>query len=929
MLDIRIFTPLRRTGRLAVVAALCATALPLAFPPAKAAPPLFEEIGTLDRFPDDARQALGAAYVPTWEQVTDPVNNDWRARIGAIMIPEVRQLWQIYYTRAPLGTPAKTAAVVRDLDTLKIVKIVTLPEPIARDTVSAGNGGDWTHVVDVVHQRLFLVTDGGRSVLEIDLRTFVVLTRQLPPAKTSGLFLAVGGQTYDPFRDDLLLLYGGPSNQSASNTNTFLYTLDVSVPPADPLSNPFRQVRSCTGPLTSTDIGGDLYNWEILVTEDLLYIPCHRAGYTGIVVRTTRATSSDPAPPEDSAAGPVYVENALADQKAGRLVMTTIEREIWTFEAATMSFVGIVATGPAKAQGKTSYGLDRATGRIFFQSPNFGLGVVEGRYFPLPQARRMDHRVPARERILSDARTNRVFVLEQYGKKDRYYRIYRVQPASTPPAPPDPDRNTADVPEQSGVTEARFFASGSGYGARVVMAKGFSTVVPAPPVGVLAPTADVIVAASPACGFNDREMVAGRVFKAEYDTGSTAAEAIAVDVDGGTKQDLDKPSRCDVRGLVTPLDQTTQSDDPNTKNVQESRWKWQRASCATSQGDANKVSTGTQDDFGPSTVSCPSPGGTLTATGTASLKVGGTQVPELVTVGKAWTSTTIERVAGIGLRSTVEAVAQDVRLALPGATVTFAEIRSVATSAANGRPQRDHMSMHRVFIRSASIGDTVACGDICEGEDLTGLMDALNTLAAGRAQFRTGTGEGSGLDRGLVRGSQRGAQTAVQKSQARQSSDRALTGDFTVEVPGLEVTTFNDNTVWGRARQLYQFAGVASAVTYNIVAQPTGQPFVDLGPFEGPFAGAESDDTTVVETIEVLIEDEESTFDGTSAAATAESDKDNRGGFWAPFRAVARGLRLFFTDPRHSLLLLTAWALLSLPGILSRRRRLLVGTRTG
>jgi hypothetical protein len=809
-----------------------------------------------------------------------------------------------------------------------------LPELVRRDTVSAGFGGDWSHTVDLDRGRLFLLTASDRSVLEYDLRTFGLVRRPLPHMQAdpfaSAIPLVVGGFTYDRYADDLLLLYGGPPTLLAANTNTFLFTLDVSVAPGAAVTadtaRSLRQMQSCTGPLTSTDNGGDNYNWDTLVTEEYLYVPCHRAGYTGIVVRTPRATPTNPTPPELTAAGPVYVATVLVDQAARRMVFTTAFREIWAFEAATMSFVGVVATGPAKLQGQTGYGLDRQTGRVFFQSPSFGLGVVEARFFPLPQARKVDRLVEGRERILSDSRTNRVFVLEGHGDKPHHYRIYKVQPAPTPPSAPDPDRNTADVSEKPGSTEARYFASGSGYGARVLLAKGFATIPPAPVAGTLAPTAEQIQAHGPACGFTDREVVVGRVFKAEYDTGSTAADATALDVDSATKQDLDKPSRCDTKGLLLPFDQTTQKDDPET-DQQETRWEWQRATCSTSQGDEARTASGTKDDFGPSEVSCPVPGDPLTASATGTLRVSGMQAPDVVTVGKAWTTTAVERVPGIGVRSTVEAVAQDVRVALPGLTVTFAEVRSMAVSAANGRPRRPHMSTHQVLIRGARIGDTPVCGDPCEGQELTGLVEILNGAAGGRAQFRTGAGDNSGLDRTLVQGSPRGAQTAVQKSQSRQSSDRALVGDFTVEVPGLEVTTFNDNTVWGRARQLYQFAGVASAATYNIVVQPTGIPFADLGPFEGPFGDLAGGETVVTETIEVPAYEDGASFD--AAPTVADVDDDDEGGFWAPFRAVARGLRLFFTDPRHSLLLLTAWALLGLPGALSRRRRLLAGVRSG
>ena len=903
--------------------------------------PLFEEIGALDRFPADARVALGPDFVPTWEQASGPQGTPFsnhREYVDAIVLPRERQLWQIYPGTG--SSAAKTGIVVRDLDTMRIVGTLRLDESLERAT--RVSGGDWAHAVDTAGHRLFLVTDKDRAVLEIDVRTFAVVRRPLPAGFAGReIPVVVGATTYDPYSKSLLLLFGGPPSTVEANFNTFLYTLDVSGPPAGGPAA-FRQMRACTGPLSSTDTGGDTYNWEILVTEDHLYVPCQRLGHTGIVVRTTRTAEGGAVPPEDVAAGPFYVENNLADQAAKRLVMTTAEREIWTFEAATMSFAGVVATGPAKAQGKTGYGLDTETGRVFYQSPNFGLGVVEARFFPLPQARRVDHRAPGRERILSDARTNRVFVLEgaSPGEKVRAYRVYRVQPAPRPPAAADPDRNTADVDEKQGVTEVRFNASASGYGARVLWVQGFATIPPAPPFGVFTPTADAMLQASPACGFTDREFTAGRVFRSEYDTGTTSAQAVAFEVDDNTKQDLDKPSHCDVD--FAPLDQfAEQKDDPKTPQ-QETRWQWRRADCSSSQGETDttrRTGKGEAAHFGPSSVSCPEPGRTLTAHAEAGGPdrgaLSGPDSP--VSVGRAYTATKVEPVASGGVRSTVTSVAQDVRLNLPGGpSVAFAEIRATATSFSNGRPKRADMSDYEISIRGARIGARELCTELCPSPNLTEVVDALNTAASGRALFRTGAGTNSGLDRSLLAGSRGGAQTAVQKAPVRRASDRALTGDFTVEVPGLEVITFNDNTRWGRARQLYQFAGVASSATYNIVLPPSDVPFADLGPFEGPLGDVGADEDASVEAtgfegfegFEGDTADGTASFAGGTVAALRDTDEDP-GGFWAPLRAVARGLRLFLTDPRHSLLLLTAWALLGLPGALSRRRRLLAGVGGG
>ena len=870
--------------------------------PAATTAPLFEQVGTLDRFGTDARKAAGAQFVPVWENASTFQRN----RLGTIiLLPKVRQLWQIYSTE--INSVQQTAIVVRDLDTLGVARTLRLDDGVSRATAES-NGGEWTHAIDDTGTRLFLLSINQLYVHEFDLRTFASKRWPLPFSSIFVHPLRVGGMSYDPFRNELVVLSGGPGGGSITSVNTYVYRLNLrgmpatTAPPTE-VEQVYR-IRSCTGPVTSTDVGDDTLNWAILVTEDYLFVPCQRAGHTVIVVRMARPEGNDPDHIEEVAAGPVYGENVQADPASGRLfVATYIGQEIWVFEAATMAFVGAVATGPQGTQAATGYGLDSATGQVFFQSPHFGLGVVEGRFFPIPQARTdPEKKVTGQERIWADAATNRVFVLEGDAvsqTKGRVYRIYRTGPAPVPPAAPDPDRNTADVDEREGITEARFNASGSGYGTRILWAKGYATVAPAPTVGVVAPTFLVFDQFRDRCGYVDRDLFLGRVAKAEYDTGSTAAAAIAVDTDSATRQDLNKPSRC-------RLDQL---EDPN-------RWAYEPAACATSEGDKARDATGAGrgvlSNPGTSSVRCPEPGSTLEAAAHATL------TGEELEVNDAWTTTRIER-RPEGVRSTVESVARGVTL---GDVLSIGEIRSKAVSTSNGRPRRKDMSTHEIAISHVVFEGTKLCDPRC---DPVQLEQDLNLLAGGRAVFRTGHGANSGRDEALVEGSPRGAQTAVQKSTARQASDRALVGDFTVEIPAFEMTVFNDNASWGRARQVYQFAGVATSATYNVVLRPVFGPLPeDPGLPEDLAIGEPTPFASLVETLD----EEEGAGTALSAVSAVREDDDGSGGLVEAARAVARGLRLLLTDPRTALLLLTAWALLGSPAVLSRRRRLLAGVQT-
>ncbi|MDQ3757640.1 MAG: hypothetical protein M3394_07315, partial [Actinomycetota bacterium] len=753
-----------------VLGALSASLLPLSAARAAGPKPVFEPIGTLDRFPADARALLGTELVPLHKDA----NFIQKGRAGtAIVVPEARQVWQIYFSAS---NSDRWAAVIRDLDTLSIIRTLDLPGGVDRSTINQF-AGEWSFAIDGRGQRLFLVDMLNRGLLEIDLRTFAILSRPLlssvqPVPGLNGLFPALpGGLTYDPFTDDLLVLYGGPQANSVADTNTFLYTVDVSKPPAPADPALLHQLQSCGGPLTSVDIGGRMYGWEMLPTKDFLYLPCHRAGNAGAVVRIARPTPETPRPREEIVIGPVYVDSVFADPASGRLFFMTIEREIWVFEAQTMSFIGILAAGPERTNDYIGFGLDRQTGRVFFQSPSFGLGVAEGRFFPMPQARTLARKVTGHERIFSDAKTGRVFVLEGADDtKQPSYRIYQADAAPVPPAPADPDRNTVDMDEQEGVTETRYFASGSGYGLRVLLAKGLSTVAPAPSAGNVSPTAQLIDDnINSKCGYTDREMVAGRVRKAEYDTGSTAAAAIAFDVDGATKQDLDKPSRCDVTGRdqngterfsgifstspvtgapglpVGPgLDEALQAprDDPDTPDTDESRPRWtlDQAECTSSDEATKKTANAKTPTVGPAAVACPAPGEKLVASATAGQFQGG------ISFSKAFTETSIERTSE-GVKSTVTAVVQNLDIA---GVIRFGEIRSTAVSQSNGRPKRGDMSVHDVVVRGAEVNGVAVC-DNCL--NMASLLDTLNSAAGGRAIFRTAKGATSGLDEDLKRGS--------------------------------------------------------------------------------------------------------------------------------------------------------------------------------
>ncbi|MDQ3757956.1 MAG: hypothetical protein M3394_08920, partial [Actinomycetota bacterium] len=758
----------------------------------------FEEIGTLSRVPDDAVAIFGEGIVPNSWNSSDSqtiAHDGSRAHVGTLIpVPEARQLWQLFKVDTPT---IHTKVAVRDMDTLRIVgTLVVDGYPMRMGTT----GSEWVTATDG-GRRLFWISEAPKDFVSIDTRTFAI--RRYPIPNQFSL-VPWGGIAYDARADRLLLSASVLWAAMAASVTTFLMTLDLETGEMQS-----RVVRACTGPLPST-AGGDYQTAPFAGDDGYVYVPCHRAGNSGAVVRIEHGAVLDADSSEETAVGPTNLSTAIPDRKGRRIIMATQKGDIWVFDTSSMAYVGVVgAQADHSPASSTGYGVDPETGRVFFLSSTHGLGVVEARFFPVPQARtRLDLASRSQEAIVSDARNNRIFVLPgPFSNRAKEYVIYRTRPAPTPPSPPDPDRNTSDQPEAAGLTESRYNAGASGYGARVLLANGVSTVAPAPGVGALMPTADFLRNTFNAkCGFTDRELVAGRVTRTEADTGSTVAESAAVVIDSRTRLDLDRPSRCEPYGKDGSSDRlepifATAPEPYDNNDERNPRWNRDPAVCSTSEGDAPKQSDG--DDhgappLGSARADCPTPGkGDVAASARTALA-------GAVSVGRAEAKTLISRGAG-RVRSRSEAIAADVAI---GDGIRIGEIRSAAVSESDGRPRKDPMSTHTVVIRDLTIAGVDVCG-VC---DPTQALDALNRAVSGRAEFRFGT---TAADGRLVKGSPKGALTAVQKSAERQVSDRSLVGDFTVEIPALELIAYNDNGTWGRGRQLFQFAGVATSATYN------------------------------------------------------------------------------------------------------------------
>lgn len=937
----------------------------LAFLPLLAAPstaddrsaPIFQPLGVLPRVAADIVPMLQENLNEfQLEQVL--ANKDESAGTGLI-IPESRQIWQFY-----TGVAGRFV-VIRDADDLTVRRTLLLPGEFR----SAWHAGPTLLYAMEPGRRIFFYRTGleGQSIADpeavvaVDLRDFTMREYAVPRIPAT----ALGGMTYDPLQDRLLLLYNSPSQifvtASVSVVTVSLDTAAVSAP---------RPVRSCESGLSSTEAFGVASQNLFFTDESYIYLHCLRAGNVSTIVRlpVTGATSSTSS--EEFTTGPTNGHTAILDGFSGRVFNATDQGAIWVFDTKTMAYVGTVAAHPdgGESNPALSYGVDPSSGRLYFQAPQFGLGVVEGRLFPVPQGR-SDSQLAAQGNapILVDPPTGRVFVLPRGADG---YRIYR-QPDEVADAPPfDPDIGTIDQAEVPGATQSSFSASASGYGARVLMTKGVIPLFPMPGAGGGPANPGYVFTKNltTACSFTDRDLFVGRVAKTEADTGSTAAAAIAADIDPRSKLDLEQPSRCDA---------SLQNDDGSTglKKIfgtvpgaygaldgqlgTRTRWNRDPASCSSSLGDEPKPGApndGGSPPLGTSQVVCAVPDGERAVAARAE----GSLTGDAISVGRSLSWTQIKREER-GIVSTAHALASDIEI---GGLIRIAEVRSQATSVANGRPGTKPLSEHAVSISGLRIGSTVVCAGPC---DLKQATDALNLVAAGRVQFRVGTGA---ADPGLQAGSPKGALTAVQKSPERQFSDRALAGDDTSEIPGLEMIRYNDNFPWGAARQVFQFAGVATSANYNILLLPQGSPLPPAAdpvalpevevpgevvpgtpPTEGTpgtedIPGTEGTEGTpgtegtaatsgfspgspgtpgTPPTTRIVPVGSSLPTEGVAVAEPADSTLGAVGGAVTDvLSGIGKGLRLVWGNPRQALLLFTAWLLLAQPFLLARRRRLLL-----
>jgi hypothetical protein len=912
-----------------------------------ATPPRPAVTDSLPRFGADVAQAAGVADL---QKASDP-NSEGGLALG---YPKLDRLYQLYNLTAGPHAGALLVAE-RDLGSLALRRTLLIPGHRAY-LANGTNGAEWVSTFDTKGDHLYIAylpQDGllgapnsvaGTNLpglLGIDLATFAYTDSTFPDflAGTGGELLTLVGLQYDETTDTMLILEAATRSSDDLGNSLFLTgwrSQDLLRGGNLPKQTP-RPVRACRkDPLNEP---GSQYLTPILVAKGVdedtgalktwVVFPCYSTAFSSnvVIARLDRATALDPgATDERVVVAPAGVSNWATDEAHGRmyLVNTSAETDAWVYEVATNAFVGILALSPRGTLESTSLslGVDEGSGRLYARAPSYGFMIAAGAQDPVPQADVYPRlAAPGSFRLLVDAKRNRVLSLPGSsvgnGSAKPAYDVISVPPPLPVPPAQDPDARTAQVNEGGGHTVAQYGGNASAYGMRVLLSRGVAGAAPSNG------NADVGTAQQgigSACGFTDRELVFAHVGKTELSDTARFAQAASVDPDNATVVDSKTPSRCDIYNsykgnaplsFVTPFLATNGALGPAAPALNgtvgpQTAWDYTPADCTTP-GGKDQSGPNSARFAGPTSVDC-AKGDVISAA--AESRVRPTDGLD-ISVAHAATTTKVQLDKAKGLVTTATARVDGVRVG----AITIGSITSRATSFAHGRTGTAGTVFDPPQIANVSGPGIPSCASQCNVDQV---VAALNSALAGRAEFRRVTPEAS-----LAKGSPGGYEAGVLKSQKQQASDSSLSGDKSVEIPALELVTYNDNPSVGRARQVYQFAGVRADSHYGIQAIADGT---------SPSAGS---------TCQTCAAQPGSVLNMTTGALTPGRPLPGGGAallvhlptlshenpVLRTVRQTAAGVnysvRLLFASPRQAMLMATVWALLWAPWMAARRRRAL------
>lgn len=494
------------------------------------------------------------------------------------------------------------------------------------------------------------------------------------------------------------------------------------------------------------------------------------------------------------------------------------------------------------------------------------------------------------------------------------------------PVPDDLDRLTVDVPEQPGVTDASFEGVGSAYAFRARL------------IGGLLPYSEG------QCVPDDREIVLGTVQEARLTTFEAAARVSGIAFNEALAQDLVEPAtRCD-RLPGSNEGGTRIFPQTNNDNVERQYAGGQKAADArlsepSREARAARPAECTDDGEaagGPVSFAGGKASGKATCrrsqeTVRAEANMRWSQPAALgsydlgtISVASAESAVTASRQPGAGVVIEASAVVRGVEIPLGTATaelmksapagartnldaIRISVARSEARVWSNGRPSAGSRATLRRAVCGVSGPGLPEGPGTCATDDaqLRALVDRINVvLNESRSGWRVYLPE---PDPDLARGSRLGYVSGIQKPAPDRVDDQLINGDFSYEVPALDIRRIADSPQY-RRRQIYSLAAVRASATYGLSLLAEGRPLVDDGSLDdvGALPFDPSSPTTAV-------------------LSTGIGADDFRAGPGArPLVAIeALGNRIFglLTRPvKETGLASAVWLLLALPFFLAWRR---------
>lgn len=704
-----------------------------------------------------------------------------------------------------------------------------------------------------------------------------------------------------------------------------------------------------------------------------VYLACNASGGTGQVVQLLQDGSSRPTG-ELAYPGPTDVADGLEDPRSDRVLMRVVNVEgesFWVFDGTTSAYVGVI--GATVFPTSTGATVDRDSGRLYVLAPptqqgrnrnGGGLMLSDIRRSPVSQATQFEqwgHIGLIRIAVDPEdaGRPRRAFVLPT-GRDIKAYQVFTDRlPISVDPPLADQDRFTTDQVESPGVTGSNFTGTGHGYGVRALFIGGLEGVPPTgPDVNGNRPGRYTPNALGSQCTPADREIVIGSVRQATLSNNLSAATATAAEADPGSKTDVKEPiGRCFPyprpylggsyvnppeeaqkaargRGLPYPNELgrypkvPTQGDDVAGRS-----WPYQTVECAN-EGAKDSAPAPLFPGY-TSTVRCNQDQGTASAAArTTNVELGA------IRVGDVQTSVRLvkDKVRGLVVRT--ESYVRGLEVVDPANPSRYLFridlVKTVGEAWAAGRTgtagtnqlQRTLCGIDAPGVTDPDTGKPFS-RQACVLPDSGALAGVSGQIAPTfrnqpPVQFILNSALGSRgrvlipePDPELKRGTPGGYLASVQKDRLQQISSQSVNSDSSTQVPALEITMFNDDPNLGRARQIYQLAGVDASSTYGIYL---------LNP-----ALALDGSIPDVPLPEVLSELVYGAFPDTPYTPAVSLPTTPKALGNAIANAISRfgyGLKFLFNRPREAALASIVWLMLGAPVYLAlRRRALLLGIR--